>query len=279
MPVIRRGLAVSVIMAGLFGQPSGWPHLVAVFPTPLKPVAHAVGSIATVYPFQTRTNHHAKHNPSSSDRATTNPYPTVTLAFSNLEFSYGNTIKETERGEPKGGTTMSAGTSTAPAVKLPYFVADTAGKYRTRRALTEEQIIKAAALLLNRRIERGEVMNSPELVALYLKTRLRGLEHEVFACLFLDNQHRVISYEELFRGTIDGASVFPREVVKLCLGLNAAAVVFAHNHPSGINNPSEADRRITNKLKEALSLIDVRVLDHFIIGDGEPYSFAEHRMI
>lgn len=169
---------------------------------------------------------------------------------------------------------MSARTSNAAALKLPYFVADTGGKYRARRALTEEQIIKAAALLLNQRIERGEAMSNPEIVKPYLKTRLYGLEHEVFACLFLDNQHRVIEYEELFRGTIDSTSVFPREVVKRCLALNAAAIIFAHNHPSGIANPSEADRRITDKLTEALSLIDVRVLDHFIIGDGEPFSFA-----
>jgi DNA repair protein RadC len=101
----------------------------------------------------------------------------------------------------------------------------------------------------------------------------------VFVCLFLDSGHRVIEYEELFRGTIDGASVYPREVVKRCLQLNAAAVIFAHNHPSGTNEPSQADRQITDKLKAALEMIDVRVLDHFIIGDGEPHSFREHRLI
>ena len=101
----------------------------------------------------------------------------------------------------------------------------------------------------------------------------------MFACLYLDNQHRLIEYKELFRGTIDGASVYPREVVKLCLQLNAAAVIFAHNHPSGINEPSQADRQITDKLKQALALVDIRVLDHFIIGDGEPFSFAEHGLM
>lgn len=169
--------------------------------------------------------------------------------------------------------------STATPVKLPYFVADAAGKYRARRALTEEQIIKAAVALLNKRVERGLSFSGADMVGAYLKTQLRDLEHEVFACLFLDNQHRVISYEELFRGTIDGTSVYPREVVKRCIGLNAAAVIFAHNHPSGITDPSPADKHITNKLKEALGLIDVRVLDHFIIGDGEPFSFANRGWI
>ena len=101
----------------------------------------------------------------------------------------------------------------------------------------------------------------------------------MFACLFLDNQHRVILLEELFRGTIDGASVYPREVVKQALYHNAAAVIFAHNHPSGISEPSQADKHITEKLKQALSLFDIRVLDHFIIGDGQPYSFAEHGLL
>ena len=97
--------------------------------------------------------------------------------------------------------------------------------------------------------------------------------------MFLDNQHRVIQLDELFRGTIDGASVYPREVVKQALHHNAAAVIFAHNHPSGVTEPSQADKQITEKLKKALDLFDIRVLDHFIIGDGEPYSFAEHGLI
>jgi DNA repair protein RadC len=177
-------------------------------------------------------------------------------------------------------TTPSSGKSqTTTPIKLPYFVADQRGRYRARIALTEEQIIKAAVLLLNKHIERGAMLTSPDLVRAYLKTQLRDREHEVFVCLFLDSGHRVIEYEELFRGTIDGASVYPREVVKRCLQLNAAAVIFAHNHPSGTNEPSQADRQITDKLKAALEMIDVRVLDHFIIGDGEPHSFREHRLI
>ena len=125
-------------------------------------------------------------------------------------------------------------------------------------------------------LQRGDALTSPEATRAYLSAQLRGYSYEVFACLFLDNQHRIIQLEELFRGTIDGASVYPREVAKRALFHNAAAVIFAHNHPSGINEPSQADKSITDKLKQALTLFDIRVLDHFIIGDGEPYSFAEN---
>ena len=132
------------------------------------------------------------------------------------------------------------------ALKLPYFVTDTPGKYRARQALTEDQIIKAASILLNKAIFRESALTtSPVITRAYLKARLRAVEYEIFACLYLDNQHRVIEYEELFRGTIDGASVYPREVAKRCLQLNAAAVIFAHNHPSGIKEPSQADLAIT----------------------------------
>ncbi|MCK5478637.1 MAG: DNA repair protein RadC [Methylococcales bacterium] len=128
-------------------------------------------------------------------------------------------------------------------------------------------------------LQRGDALTSPEATRAYLSAQLRGYSYEVFACLFLDNQHRIIQLEELFRGTIDGASVYPREVAKRALFHNAAAVIFAHNHPSGINEPSQADKSITDKLKQALTLFDIRVLDHFIIGDGEPYSFAENDLL
>lgn len=128
-------------------------------------------------------------------------------------------------------------------------------------------------------LKHGDALTSPEATRAYLSAQLRGYEYEVFACLFLDNQHRIIKLEELFRGTIDGASVYPREVVKRALFHNAAAVIFAHNHPSGISEPSQADKQITEKLKKALGLIDIRVLDHFVVGEGEPYSFAEHGII
>ncbi|QGU33297.1 RadC family protein [Thermochromatium tepidum] len=141
-----------------------------------------------------------------------------------------------------------------------------------------------AALELSRRylltrLSGQDVLTSPEVTRDYLKLRLYGAPHEIFACLFLDNRHRVILYEELFRGTIDGASVHPREVVRRVIETNAAAVIFAHNHPSGVAEPSQADLSITRRLKEALALIDVRVLDHIIIGDGDGTSFAERGLL
>lgn len=128
-------------------------------------------------------------------------------------------------------------------------------------------------------LQRGDALTSPEMTRAYLCTKLGGYAHEVFACLFLDNRHRIIELEEMFHGTIDGASVYPREVARRALQHNAAAVIFAHNHPSGVAEPSQADRQITSKLQQALGLLDIRVLDHFIIGDGMPYSFAEHGLI
>jgi DNA repair protein RadC len=126
---------------------------------------------------------------------------------------------------------------------------------------------------------RGDAISDPGVTRRYLKSKLRGYTREVFACMYLDNQHRLIRYEELFFGTIDGASVHPREVVKRVLKHNAAAVIFAHNHPSGVAEPSQADRRITDRLKSALLLVDVRVLDHMIVGDEEVLSFAERGLL
>lgn len=132
---------------------------------------------------------------------------------------------------------------------------------------------------LSEDLTRGPALSSPQAAADYLRAELRGLPHEVFGCLFLDNRHRTITFEALFNGTIDGASVHPREVVRRCLTHNAAAVIFAHNHPSGIAEPSAADEAITRRLKEALGLIDVRVLDHLVIGDGAPVSLAERGLL
>lgn len=125
----------------------------------------------------------------------------------------------------------------------------------------------------------GDVLSSPEQVRHYLSLHLTGLGHEVFSGLFLDNRHRVIEYRELFNGTIDSAAVYPREVVKRCLSCNAAAVIFAHNHPSGVAEPSDTDVRLTRKLTDALALIDVRVLDHLIIGQGVQTSLAERGLM
>ena len=123
------------------------------------------------------------------------------------------------------------------------------------------------------------MISNPGTVRKFLKLKLTEQEREVFAVLFLDNQHRLIEYEELFFGTIDGASVHPREVAKSALKHNAAAVIFAHNHPSGLAEPSQADQRITDRLKSALSLLDIRVLDHMIVGDAAVFSFAERGLL
>ena len=128
-------------------------------------------------------------------------------------------------------------------------------------------------------MQRGDALTSPGSVRRYLKSQLLGLPHEVFACLFLDNQHRVIAFEELFRGTLDSASVYPREVVKRALAHNAAALILTHNHPSGVSEPSQADVMLTRRLKESLALVDIRVLDHLVVGDGEPVSFAERGLL
>lgn len=128
---------------------------------------------------------------------------------------------------------------------------------------------------LSQQMTRGDVLSSPDATRRFLQLQLRHQHHEVFAGLYLDNQHRVLAYEELFRGTIDGASVYPREVVKSALRRNAAAMIFAHNHPSGVAEPSSADRSLTLRLREALALVDIRVLDHLVIGDGEVISLAE----
>jgi DNA repair protein RadC len=160
---------------------------------------------------------------------------------------------------------------------------ETKAKYRVNPVTKEgdeEAIISLALQILEKRIRMkpfaGHEMTSPQSVRDYLHLALRELEHEEFHCLWLDSQHRLIQRESMFRGTLDMASVYPREVVKAALRHNAGAVILAHNHPSGLLEPSEADKAITRKLKEVLSLIGVNVLDHFIVGDGQPYSFAEH---
>ncbi|OUS27307.1 hypothetical protein A9Q99_14940 [Gammaproteobacteria bacterium 45_16_T64] len=125
----------------------------------------------------------------------------------------------------------------------------------------------------------GDAVTHPDKIKQFLMAKMRAYGQEVFACVYLDNQHRILDYKELFYGTIDGASVYPREVVKQTLAINAAAVIFAHNHPSGIAEPSQADQKITERLKKALHLVDIRVLDHMIVGDSEVVSFAERGLL
>ena len=144
---------------------------------------------------------------------------------------------------------------------------------------TAEQILTAARAILARRVRRGTTLTSPRAARDYLTLRLADREHEVFTILFLDTRHRLIDCTELFRGTIDGASVHPREVVKEALKHNAAAVILAHNHPSGVAEPSQADEIITTRLRDALALIDVRVLDHLIVAGSSVTSLAERGIL
>lgn len=138
-----------------------------------------------------------------------------------------------------------------------------------------QAVLELGQRYLAETLERGSALTNPNETRLYLTAFLRDRPREAFLVLFLDNQHRVIEAEILFEGTIDSASVYPREVVKRALDHNAAAIILAHNHPSGISEPSQSDRRITDKICSAMQLVDIRVLDHFVVGDGEITSFAE----
>ena len=157
----------------------------------------------------------------------------------------------------------------------PFQVHETPGHFQVLRPVSSDEILAMARKLIRRKFVRGQALTSPALTREYLMLEIASLEHEVFYCIFLDNQHRVLKAECCFQGTIDGANVYPCEMVKRALQLNAAALILAHNHPSGITEPSTADQVITRRLIDALSLVDVRVLDHFIIGGTACYSFAE----
>ncbi|MBS0365713.1 MAG: DNA repair protein RadC [Proteobacteria bacterium] len=191
---------------------------------------------------------------------------------------------------------LGAGVRGGSAVELARSLLNHFGSLRgllgaeRRRCLQQRGIgparyaVLTAAVELARRHFRealrfGPALAEPHTTRAFLLTQLRDRPYEVFCCLFLDNRHRLIAFEELFRGTIDRAGVHPREVLRQTLLHNAAAVILAHNHPSGVLEPSQADELITRRLKETLALIDVRVLDHFIIGDGHCYSFSEHGLL
>lgn len=142
-----------------------------------------------------------------------------------------------------------------------------------------QAVLEMAKRHLFEKIDRSDAISSPKAVRDYLQLQLATLPNEVFACLFLDTRHRVIAFEELFQGSIDGASVYPREVVRKALQHNAAAIIFVHNHPSGVAEPSQADLHITTQLKDSLATLDIRVLDHLIIGDNEYTSLAEQGLL
>ncbi len=156
------------------------------------------------------------------------------------------------------------------------LVRDAQGQYRLA---TGDEVLQAARQVIGRRVRRGTSMTSPHTVRDYLRTKLAEREHEVFVTLLLDSQNRLIEYVELFRGTLAQTSVYPREVVKIALARNAAAMILAHNHPSGVPEPSRADELLTQSLKQALSLVEVRVLDHFIVAGAEIVSFAERGLL
>ena len=145
--------------------------------------------------------------------------------------------------------------------------------------MSDEQIIQRALDLLAARLHRGDVLSSPAAVRDYLRLHLGGREHEVFVVILLDSQHRVLDILDLFRGTLTQTSVYPREVIKVALAANAGSVIFAHNHPSGLAEPSRADELLTQTLKQALALVDVKVLDHIVVGAASSISLAERGLI
>jgi DNA repair protein RadC len=142
-----------------------------------------------------------------------------------------------------------------------------------------QAVLEMARRYLGETLERGRALTSPADTRDFLRAILRDRGQEAFCCLYLDTRHRVLKFEELFQGTLDGAAVYPREVVKSALRHNAAAVILAHNHPSGVAEPSRADEALTQRLKQALALVDIRVLDHLVVGDGEITSFAERGLL
>jgi DNA repair protein RadC len=158
-------------------------------------------------------------------------------------------------------------------------IEDCARGAHTRQSASDADIIARAAELLHAEMQRGDAYADPARAGLYMSARLRGLTREVFAVMFLDSRHRLIACEDLFAGSTDGCEVHPREVARRALAVNASAVILGHNHPSGNPDPSAADRAVTMRLKQALALLDVRVLDHFIVGDGPALSMAARGLV
>jgi len=172
---------------------------------------------------------------------------------------------------------MSSSNSSADVVPSnALLVRDRDGQYRQASA---DEVLQRARQVLSQRVRRGATMSSPQAVKDYLRLSIGTLEHEMFAVIFLDAQHRLLALKEMFRGTVSQTSVYPREVVKEALVLNSAAVVLAHNHPSGCAEPSRADEFLTQSLKAALALVDVRVLDHLVVTVTEVVSFAERGLL
>jgi len=191
---------------------------------------------------------------------------------------------------------LGTGAARLTVIELAESLLDTFGGLRgllqARRDTLEQQqglgpaktakllaVLELSRRYLDEMLMRGDPLESPDVTEQYLKTALRDCSNEVFACLFLDTRHRVIAFEELFHGTIDGATVYPRVVAEKALRHGAAALIVAHNHPSGVSEPSLADQAITRRLKDALALLDIRLLDHFIVGEGTPVSMAARGLL
>jgi len=166
--------------------------------------------------------------------------------------------------------------SVESVVSAALLVRDGSGQYRPASA---DEVLCQARRVLASRVRRGATMSSPQAVKDYLRVRIGALDHEVFSVIFLDAQHRIVALREMFRGTLTQMSVYPREVVKEALAFNAAAVLLAHNHPSGVAEPSRSDEFLTQSLKAALALVDVRVLDHFLVAGADVVAFSELGLI
>jgi DNA repair protein RadC len=170
--------------------------------------------------------------------------------------------------------------SSTPSSDVPaaqeLLVRNDDGTYRPANA---DEVLRQARWVLSRRVRRGSTMSSPEAVKDFLRLRIGSLDHELFIVLYLDAQNRLIEVKDMFRGTLTQTSVYPREVVKDALILNAASVILAHNHPSGLAEPSRADECLTQALKAALALVDVRVLDHLVVAAAQTISFAERGLL
>lgn len=161
----------------------------------------------------------------------------------------------------------------------PFQIHEQPGHFVASRPVTAAEILAMAKSLIAQKFTRGQSLTQPDDAREFLLIELATLEHEVFFCIFMDNQHRIIEAETCFQGTIDCANVYPRELVKRALQLNARALILAHNHPSGLAEASDADRAITRRLVDALNLVEVRILDHFIVAGTETFSFAERGLL
>ena len=171
---------------------------------------------------------------------------------------------------------MTSSPPVEPIVPAGLLVHDADGQYRPASA---EEVLCHARRVLAHRVRRGATMSSPQAVKDYLRVQIGTLDHEVFSVIFLDAQHRIVALREMFRGTLTQTAVYPREVVKAALALNAAAVLLAHNHPSGVAEPSRSDEFLTQTLKTALALVDVRVLDHFVVAGADVVAFSDRGLI